>query len=156
MDLPTPTKEHVMTVTRIDTIENSTEKAYAWIDELASELGTDDRANAYRVLRAVLHALRDRVTVDEAAQLAAQMPALIRGIYYENWDPSTTPRSYRDPDTFLQGIASEALLHGETEASFAVAAVMRTLRRHVSTGELDQVAAMLPARMRGLLDSQAT
>jgi uncharacterized protein (DUF2267 family) len=31
----------------------------------------------------VLHALRDRLTVEEASDLAAQLPMLIRGLYYE-------------------------------------------------------------------------
>jgi uncharacterized protein (DUF2267 family) len=69
-------------------IERSVEKAHVWLDEVAGQLGTDDHRQAYRVLRAYLHALRDRPTVDEAAQLAAQLPALIRGIYYEGWTPS--------------------------------------------------------------------
>ncbi|MGZ4255190.1 MAG: DUF2267 domain-containing protein [Solirubrobacteraceae bacterium] len=51
------------------------EKAHVWLPEVAAELGTDDHHYVYRVLRAVLHAVRDRLTVDEAAQLAAQLPS---------------------------------------------------------------------------------
>jgi len=63
--------------------------------------GTQDKRYAYRALRAVMHAIRDRLTVDETAQLAAQLPELIRGIYYEGWDPSRTPASYHDSKSFL-------------------------------------------------------
>jgi len=57
-------------------IDRSVEKTHVWLNELAAELGREDHQYAYRVLRAVLHAVRDRLTVDEAAQLAAQLPEL--------------------------------------------------------------------------------
>jgi uncharacterized protein (DUF2267 family) len=41
--------------------------------EIAEELGVD-RREGYRILRGFLHALRDRLTIDESAQLSAQVP----------------------------------------------------------------------------------
>ena len=70
-------------------IERSAAKASIWLKDVASELGDGDRQYAYRVLRAVLHVLRDRLTIDAAAKLAAPLPTLIRGIYYEDWDPKS-------------------------------------------------------------------
>lgn len=134
-------------------IERSAEKAHVWINDLAGELGTDDHQQAYRVLRAYLHALRDRLPVDEAAQLAAQLPELIRGIYYEGWDPSSTPVKYHDFKEVLSRVASEALIGAETEASLAVEAAARVLRRHVSAGEIDDVRSILPDDLRPLLGS---
>ncbi|MGZ4200565.1 MAG: DUF2267 domain-containing protein [Thermoleophilaceae bacterium] len=138
------------TTQRIDLIDHSAEKANAWVNELMLELGIDDRLATFRVLRAFLHALRDRLTVDEAAQFAAQLPTLIRGIYYEGWDPSSTPHSYHDARPFLDRIAAEAGLAGETEASYAVQGVASFLRRHVSEGELDDVLHILPGDLRKL------
>jgi uncharacterized protein (DUF2267 family) len=103
------------------------------------------------MLRACLHALRDRLPVDEAAQLAAQLPVLIRGIYYENWDPSKTPLKYRSLDEFLGRIAAEGGLDGETEASYAIEATARILDRHVSPGELEDVRAVLPPELRATM-----
>jgi uncharacterized protein (DUF2267 family) len=132
-------------------IEQSVEKAHIWLNELAAAMGTEDQREAYRVLRAYLHALRDRLPVDEAAQLAAQLPELIRGIYYEGWRPSTTPVRYRGFDEFLERVAAEAKLDGETSASYAVSAAAEVLRRHVSAGELDDVRAILPEDLRPIL-----
>lgn len=125
-------------------IERTVEKTNQWLDELASRLETEDRRDAYRALRAYLHALRDRLTVDEAAELAAQLPDLIRGIYYEGWDPSRTPVRYRDLAEFLDRVAAEAELPGDTSASFAVGATAEVLRNHVSAGEIDDIRAQLP------------
>jgi uncharacterized protein (DUF2267 family) len=132
-------------------IGRSVEKAHIWLNDMAAEMGTDDHDQAYRVLRAYLHALRDRLPVDEAAQLAAQLPELIRGIYYEGWNPSTTPVKYRGFDEFLMRISGEAMLDGETEASFAASAAASVLRRHVSAGEIDDIRAILPEDLHPIL-----
>jgi uncharacterized protein (DUF2267 family) len=98
-----------------------------------------------------LHALRDRLTVDLAAKLAAQLPTLIRGIYYEDWDPSRTPLAIHDVGPFLDHVAAEGHMAGETEASLAVSAVIAVLRAHVSAGEIDSVLAILPDSFRVLI-----
>jgi uncharacterized protein (DUF2267 family) len=134
-------------------VERSAEKTHIWLAELAEELGGEDRQYAYRALRAVLHALRDRLPVDVAAKLAAQLPTLIRGIYYEDWVPSRTPLAIHDPDVFLDRVAHEGRLAGETEASLAVAAVARVLRRHVSAGEIEELLAVLPDSFRVLIEA---
>jgi uncharacterized protein (DUF2267 family) len=140
-----------MTTTRVDIIDRSVEKAYVWLADVAEELGTEDRQHAYRVLRAFLHALRDHMSVDETAQLTAQLPIFVRGVFYEGWDPSRTPERARDVDSFLRRVAGEAGLAGETEASFAVAAASRVLRRHVSAGEAKSLLHVLPEHLRDLL-----
>ena len=142
-----------MTTTRVDVIDRSVEKAHVWLNDLAEELGTEDGHHAYRVLGAFLHALRDHLSVDEAAALAAQLPILVRGVFYEGWDPSRTPEHARDLDSFLQRIAKEAGLAGETEASFAATAANRVLSRHISPGEVESVLHVLPTHLREFLSA---
>lgn len=141
-----------MTITtRLDVLDRSVEKANIWINDVAAELETADRHEAYRVLRAFLHVLRDRLPVPQVAQLAAQLPLLVRGVLYEGWQPTRTPLHYRYPREFIDRVAREALLHGDTEASFAVAAAARVLTRHVSQGEVDDLRRALPEELRSLL-----
>jgi uncharacterized protein (DUF2267 family) len=142
-----------MSETEPSIIEHSVEKMHIWLKEIAEELGDPDRQYAYRALRAVLHTLRDRLTVDVAAKLASQLPTLIRGIYYEDWDPSRTPLPIHDVDAFLDHVVSEGRMAGETEASVAVTAVARVLRAHVSPGEIDDVLAVLPDKFRVLIEA---
>src|SRR5665213_3020758 len=111
-------------------IGRSVEAARRWYNDLATELGSDDR--------------------QYGAQLAAQLPTLIRGVYYEGWKPGAFPHLAHDVDEFLEHVARDGRMAGETEASHAVAAVARLLRRHVSQGELDDVLAILPAKLRPL------
>ena len=134
-------------------IERTVEKTHIWLNEVAEGLGTDDRHYAYRALRAVLHSLRDRLTVDVAAKLAAQLPLLVRGIYYEDWDPSRTPLPIHDVKAFLDHVAREGRMAGDTEASLAVAAVGSVLRAHVSAGEINEVLAVLPDKLSVLIEA---
>ncbi|HEY0516342.1 MAG TPA: DUF2267 domain-containing protein [Solirubrobacteraceae bacterium] len=132
-------------------IERSVEKTNIWLKQLCEELGVEDRQEAYRALRAVLHALRDRMTVDVAAKLGAQLPTLVRGIYYEEWDPSRTPLRIRDLDTFLEHVRAETRTDREPGASEAVTAVMHVLRANLSPGLLDEVLAVMPEPVEALL-----
>jgi uncharacterized protein (DUF2267 family) len=145
-----------MTALRLAIIDRSVEQAHIWINDVAEELGTEDSHEAYRVLRAFLHALRDHLSVDETAQLAAQLPIFVRGVFYEAWDPSRTPERARDVDSFLTKIATEARLAGETQASFAATAAYRVLQRHISPGEAASVLHELPEHLRDLLGTEAS
>jgi uncharacterized protein (DUF2267 family) len=134
-----------------DAIERSVQKTTAWLRDLAAELGTDE-ATAWRVLRAYLQILRDRLTIDEAAQLAAQLPNLLRGVFYEGFDPGHQPERIRDRDVFLARLAERAQLPGPDAAAPAAAAATRVLRRHISAGELDDVMSQLPPEIRKVLE----
>ena len=136
--------------TSIHPVERTVHVTNRWLRELSEELG-EGEPRAYETLRAVLHALRDRLGVDEAAQLAAQLPELLRGVFYEGWVPARTPQTYRHAEDFLERVGHDLGLHGPTEASYAVEGVMTVLRRHVSAGELADVMAVMPPAVRELL-----
>lgn len=144
-----------MPKTEVGAVDHSVEKTNQWLEQLAGELGKPgDRTYAFRVLRAFLHTLRDRLPLEESAHLAAQLPELLRGVYYESWRPSRTPLTYHDSGTFLDLVADEALLAGETEAGYAVEAAARVLRQHVTPGELADVRAVLPSSIAVYLEGE--
>lgn len=125
-------------------------KTNRWLNSLAETLGTDDRNQAYLALRAVLHAVRDRIPPDEAAQFAAQLPMLIRGFFYEGWHPAHKPRKYRHKREFLDQVEREApALLGDTLES-TVTAVFGLIDSEISRGEGEQVRALLPDELREL------
>src|SRR3954452_14445566 len=131
-----------MPTTHVDAIERSIQKSSEWLHELAGELGTDEQT-AWRVLRAYLQVLRDRLTMAEAAHLAAQLPHLLRGVFYEGFDPGHQPEKIRDRAVFLARLADRAQLSDTGEAAVASVAVPRLLRRHITPGELDDVLSQL-------------
>lgn len=142
-----------MSLTGLDVFDATLNTTHVWLNDLMQELGTDDRHQAYVALRAVLHALRDRLTVDEAAQLGAQLPMLIRGFYYEGWDPSDKPLKERRKGLFLahvRDVLSRSGGAGRLDPLQATRAVFAVLARRVSAGEIEDVKGMLPAEVRAL------
>jgi uncharacterized protein (DUF2267 family) len=122
----------------------------AWLRELMHELGWDDPRRAYAALRAVLHALRDRLTVAEAADLAAQLPMLIRGLFFEGWRPNEVPVKGRRREDFLAHVAAAFRDDPGVYPEAVAGAVFQVLRRHVSAGEVGAVKGLLPAEIRSL------
>jgi uncharacterized protein (DUF2267 family) len=135
----------------VDVIDTTVHKTYRWIDEISEELGGIGRREAYRDLRAFLQTLRDRLTVDLAAELGAQLPMLIRGIYYEAWDPSHAPVKMKAED-FVETFIDRAVLPPGREPMAALKSPARALRRHVSEGEIENVLNSLPQEIRRLIE----
>jgi uncharacterized protein (DUF2267 family) len=111
------------------------EEAYGWPEER--------RNQSYAALRAVLHALRDRLPVDEAAQLGAQLPMLVRGIYYTGRDPSKVPMRM-SPDDFVQRIRAGFPYEIDGDVEQLVHTVLQALRHYITDGEWDDVKSVMP------------
>ena len=137
-----------MSHTGVSNLDNSIDKAAAWLAEVAAEFGTEDRRFAYRITRAWMHVLRDRLPVPVAAHLAAQLPELLRGVFYDGWNPSRVPVKY-DSAEYVRRFASEATIH-DAEVPRTASLVARVARRHVSSGALHEALDALPADIRQL------
>ena len=83
-----------MSFTGVDNLDRSIDKANVWLADIDAGFGTSDRHLAYRILRAWLHNLRDRLTVEVAAHFAAQLPELLRGVFFDGWNPTRVPQKY--------------------------------------------------------------
>jgi uncharacterized protein (DUF2267 family) len=127
----------------------SLHKTEEWLDELTGIGGFLSPAQSYTVLHAVLQTLRDRLTVDEAAQLGAQLPLMIRGVYYEGWKPAALPGHQRTKAEFLGRVAGR-LGNCNVGPEPACRAVFQLLEKHISAGEIEDVRHMLHERVRDL------
>lgn len=136
--------------------DRTVHKANAWLQELDGELGWGDLDATLLALRAVLHALRDRLTPNEAVQLAAQLPLLIKGVYFDGWRPSATPQRMRSREEFLD-MVRRPLMRGipEADPEAVTRAVFRLLDEHVSGGEISDVRSVMPAEWSDLWPAAA-
>jgi uncharacterized protein (DUF2267 family) len=108
-------------------------------------------------LRTVLQALRDWLPVNEAASFGAQLPELLRGIYYEHWRPAATPVKPRHKADFVARIADAFKVDPFFVSEDAVAIVFELLTDKLTRGEIENVRHALPADIRAIwpLPSQA-
>src|SRR3977135_3061708 len=90
-----------MSMTGLAVFDTTLQKTHQWLNDLMQLLDWGDKSKAYLALRATLHELRDRLTIQEVAQLAAQLPMLVRGFYYEGWNPTSKPEKERNVEAFL-------------------------------------------------------
>jgi uncharacterized protein (DUF2267 family) len=131
------------------TIAHSVQLTQEWLKELRDSGDLADEAEAYSVLRAVLHQLRDRLTVEEAADLSAQLPLIVRGAYFEGWRPHHVPEKVHTRQKFLDGVLMKLLPH-QIAPEPAVRHVFALLAHHCDPGEIADVIAQLPAELKEL------
>jgi uncharacterized protein (DUF2267 family) len=136
--------------TLIGTLDHAPQVAAEWLDALCLDLGWAERPRAYLLLRTVLHAVRDYLGPDEAADLGAQLPILVRGIYYEGWNPSGTPVHPRGSSDFIDRVTAAFTARPLEDPERAISAVFRLLRDRVSEGEIEQVARAMRKSLREL------
>jgi uncharacterized protein (DUF2267 family) len=129
--------------------DHTLQEAHSWLNEVAENLGNPNRQLAYHALRGVLFALRDRLTVDEVFDLSAQLPMLIRGLFFEGYQVMDKPEKFH-AEEFLARVAEELHTTGGGNPERAVRAVLTVLQSHVAKGEIDEVIAELPKDIRRL------
>ena len=139
--------------TGITTLDHAPQAVATWLNELCDDLEWGHtHPRAYLLLRSTLHAVRDFLTVNEAADLAAQLPVLVRGVFYDGWTPAKMPVKPRNKSDFLARVDAYFRDDPLADTERAVAAVLDLLRRHVSAGEIDQVRHAMRKPIQELWD----
>ena len=139
----------------IPVFDKTAQTTHLWLNEIGEETGLDDQ-QSWRVINAVLHALRDRLPIELAAHLGSQLPLLVRGAYYDQFRPSELPKRVRSLDEFLQMIAAELTFGRPADTKDAARAVFKVLSRHLSAGQIDKVREALPEEVRMIWSEPGT
>jgi uncharacterized protein (DUF2267 family) len=136
-----------MRFTGFEVLDASIQRTSTWLNELMQELNWTDRRRTYVAFRCVLQAWRDHLSVKDAVYLGEQLPMLIRGFYFEHWDPAGKPLSLRSRAEFLSILSAylardgESLADGEKVAS----AIFRFLDHKATDGEIADLHYLVPA-----------
>lgn len=124
-----------------------------WIDDLQRRLGWHDRERVYRAMLAALHALRDTLPRDEAVYIGAQLPPLLRGLYYEGWHPGAHTAAH-SRTAFLQRIHDT--LHREAGIDperVARAVFAMLINARLPAAEVEEAQAATPKSLHNLWPS---
>jgi uncharacterized protein (DUF2267 family) len=111
-------------VTGLEVFDTTVHTTPIWLKDLMQELGWEARSKASLGLRTTLHALRDRLTMEEAAQVAAQLPMLMCGLYDEGWDPTGKPQKVRHTEAFLTPVRGQCKHDPRVDAAQVARAVL--------------------------------
>lgn len=140
-----------MSATGLDVFDKTLQTTNIWLNEIMDRLGPD-RQVAWKVLSTVLHKLRDRLPLELAAHLGAQLPLLIRGVYYDQFEPALLPTDCRSPEEFRTEVAEWLSGIRPVDPDEAIAAVFAVLDRHLSEGQITKIRNALPKGLRMLWD----
>jgi uncharacterized protein (DUF2267 family) len=130
-----------------DVFGPATEKANAWIRDLLCAGDFVNAHQAYQVFRAVSHALRDQLNVEESAHLASQIPLVLRGVYFEGWRPAVPHIHVGTPESFYKLVSSYYPGRVQIDPSRMCEAFFRTLSLHITEGEMEKIREHLNHRL---------
>ena len=133
-----------------DFFNRTLDKTSDWIRDVNKELGWNDSHKAYQALRSTLHILRDRMTLEEVAQFSAQLPMLVRGFYYEGWNPTGKPLKQRHKAEFLAPISEHFFGDSDVDPEQVVRTVFKVIARRISAGEIEDIKHLMPPDLREL------
>ena len=141
-----------MSATGLDVFDKTLQTTNIWLNEIMERVGPD-RQVAWKLLSVVLHKLRDRLPVELAAHLGAQLPLLIRGVYYDQYEPAKMPTDCDTPEEFTAEVAEWLSDVRPIDPNEAIAAVFGVLDRHLSDGQIAKVRNALPRPLKMVWDS---
>jgi uncharacterized protein (DUF2267 family) len=141
-----------MVMSALKHISGAVSETEAWIDDVMHRLGWHDRERVYLVLLATLHALRDSLPRDGAIYLGAQLPPLLRGLYYEGWHPDAHLAA-KNRSAFLQRIHDSVHRDPGIDVEEAARVVFAALAARLPAGELEDAKAATPKALHDLWPS---
>lgn len=140
-----------MSATGLDVFDKTLQTTNIWLDEIMERLGPD-RQVAWKVLSTVLHKLRDRLPVDLSAHLGAQLPLLVRGAYYDQYEPAKQPVECDTHEALSAEVAEWLRDIRPVDPDEAIRTVFGVLSRHVAEGQIAKVREALPKALRTAWD----
>lgn len=143
-----------MSTNGLEVFDKTLETTHVWLKEIMADLGPD-RQVAWKVLSIVLRKLRDRLPLDLAAHLGAQLPILIRGVYYDQFQPGKLPSDCDSREEFVAEVAEWLADIRPVDPDAAMRSVFKVLSHHIDPGQIAKVREALPRSLKQAWESAA-
>lgn len=135
-------KEFATTLQKTHIILKDIQRELGWGPERAHE--------SYALLRVALHTLRDRLTMDQSIKFASQLPMLIRGFYFDGWNPHEVPIKM-NKEEFLTAIQIEIPFAIDRNIEDLIRTVFNVIDSHLSPNEFKKIADTMPKDLQEVL-----
>ena len=123
-------------------------KARNLYSRVSIEADIDSLEDSRQATAAVLRALRDRLTPEEADHAVAQLPQELKGLWTSGHPPLHHPVKMHRRE-FLERVRVDAGLKSLSQAELVTDAVFAGLKEQLSPGEADDIVAQLPRDLKG-------
>ncbi len=143
-----------MSATGLQVFDRTLQITNIWLNEISEVLGPD-RKLSWAVLGAVLRTLRDRLPVNVSAHFGAELPLLVRGAFYDHYQPARQPSELKTADAFLAEVEEGLVGQRAVNLHDAAHAVFAVLSRHLPAAACEKVRLSLPADIRRLWPATA-
>lgn len=122
-------------------------KARNVYSRVSVEADIDSLDDSRQATAAVLRALRDRLTPEEAAQAAAQLPRELKTLWASGRPALRQPMKLHRRE-FLERVRVDAGLKSLGQAEMVTDAVFAALKEQLSPGEASDIVAQLPRDLK--------
>ncbi len=137
--------------TGLDVFDTTIEKSNKILKSIEQDMGWENRRNqSYLALRSVLHALRDRLPIEEAVHFSAQLTPLIKGIYFDGWVLLDVPVKM-NKEEFLACIGNQFKLDVDGGIEKMTKIVLEKIFEAIDPGEANKIIAALPKDIASIL-----
>lgn len=134
-------------VNNIKGIQSTLQLTGEWINDLMMSYPFQDQHKAFVLLMATLKTVRDRIVPEEAMHLGSQLPALIRGFYYDGWDFKRKSKD-RSVDQFYLSVQKHLNGHDDIVLEETVPIALKVILNRIDEGEAEEVVHNLPKRIQ--------
>lgn len=134
--------------TGLPVFDTTVQESNEWLIAVQGRLPPCGRQAAYGALRAVLHALRDRLPAETVLGLSAQLPMLLRGLYLEGWRLADGPPRARNLQAFADQVAEKLPPAFPRQPDEAVEAVFAVMGARLDPDETRKIVRQLPTGLR--------
>lgn len=131
----------------VTNLDNSIDLTIEWLKEIMDQLKWQSKESAYQALRGTLHTLRDRLPIEEAVQLAGQLPIPIKGIYFDGWKPREKPVQFKNEE-FARRVHEQFRYDPNVNPADVIRAVLQVMYRHMGEGEFRDIRSIMPEEIQ--------
>ncbi len=137
--------------------EKFTQDANLFVKDLAQKIGHPNETGRTGILlRSVLHALRNSITISESFDLIAQLPMYLKGLYVDNWKYDPTPEKVKTLEEFKTMVKNNQVAYGEDSFDWQqpteelIRKVLEHLSQYITKGEAEHIISQLSTDLKEL------
>lgn len=136
--------------TGIPALEDALRDAQGWLASAGHRINTRSSQVALACLRGTLHTLRAQLDVRRAIEVGERLPLVMRGVFFDGWDPHDAPPPAATKDEFVGRVAADNGRNPRIKAERAAKAALEVIFERLPAAVTARIVERLPENLREL------